>query len=524
MPFGTFDFKKPTFKKVSDVVWDIDKDFKEGMRVPARIIATRGILEQMDLQVYDQISNVATLPGIQKYAYCMPDGHSGYGFPIGGVAAFDVDDGGVISPGGIGFDVNCGMRLVLTNLTYGQVKPHLKTLVERFFEMIPVGVGGTGFVRLTKDRFRKVLEEGGRWAVDNGYGWEDDLTKTELGAVADWADVSEWAHLPRHLRGDSRIEVRDRKAAWPTYSLGSVLVPFGFLLAVAFPHFAAVRATALVLRSIHELFWALLLIQVFGLGPATGVLAIAIPYAGIFAKVFAEIIEEADLSAEKVLPAGTSAVSAFAFARLPERARAEGLAPLEFMRRYGAFEIQRGVVLQGPEGPRVVLYDGNRQEYERKTGKVSILYFTQYTIDVSTLAVERETYREPAGRFLHELFDPGDSPDDRANRYKLIAEGHNRLIVPFFALSLPFLALAMLLGGEFNKRGQLPRLVAACAAVAAVQGMAIGFLNAAGKTPEVVPLMYLNAVAPALIGAWALFAGRRTPRAWTGPLAAEAPR
>jgi phosphonate transport system permease protein len=92
----------------------------------------------------------------------------------------------------------------------------------------------------------------------------------------------------------------------------------GFLLAIAFPHFAAVRGTAIVLRSIHELFWALLLIQVFGLGPTTGVLAIAIPYAGIFAKVFAEIIEEADLSAEKVLPSGTSAVSAFAFARLPE--------------------------------------------------------------------------------------------------------------------------------------------------------------------------------------------------------------
>jgi phosphonate transport system permease protein len=92
----------------------------------------------------------------------------------------------------------------------------------------------------------------------------------------------------------------------------------GFLLAIVFPRFAAVRATALVLRSIHELFWALLLIQVFGLGPTTGVLAIAIPYAGIFAKVFAEIIEEADLAAEKVLPAGTSTVSAFAFARLPE--------------------------------------------------------------------------------------------------------------------------------------------------------------------------------------------------------------
>ena len=109
---------------------------------------------------------------------------------IGGVAAVDINDSGVISPGGIGFDVNCGMRLLLTNLTYDQVKPHLKTLVDKLFEKIPAGVGGQGFVKLTKPEFKKVLEEGGQWAVNNGYGWKEDLERTELNGIAEWADVS----------------------------------------------------------------------------------------------------------------------------------------------------------------------------------------------------------------------------------------------------------------------------------------------------------------------------------------------
>ncbi len=183
--------QKPAFIKISDVVWDIPSDFKHGMRVPARIIATRKLIETMDLTVYDQITNVATLPGIQRYAFCMPDGHSGYGFPIGGVAAFDVNEGGVISPGGIGFDINCGMRLVLTNLTRDEVTPHLRTLVEKLFRSVPAGVGSRGFVRLSKEEFRdKVAMQGARWAVSEGYGWREDLERTELGGRASWADSS----------------------------------------------------------------------------------------------------------------------------------------------------------------------------------------------------------------------------------------------------------------------------------------------------------------------------------------------
>lgn len=182
-------FIKPEFIKISDVVWDIPTSFKPGMRVPARIVATKKLIDAMDLQVYDQITNVATLPGIQKYAFCMPDGHSGYGFPIGGVAAFDVNKGGVISPGGIGFDINCGMRLVLTNLTYGEVKPHMKTLIDRLFERVPAGVGSKGFVRISKEEFRnKVANDGAHWAVENGYGWHEDLERTELNGKAEWAD------------------------------------------------------------------------------------------------------------------------------------------------------------------------------------------------------------------------------------------------------------------------------------------------------------------------------------------------
>ena len=112
-------------KKISDTVWEIPASYKEGMRVPARIYATEKLAREMDEGVVDQVTNVATLPGIQKYALCMPDGHWGYGFPIGGVAAMD-ERSGVISPGGIGFDVNCGMRLVLTNLTYDEIKEHIK--------------------------------------------------------------------------------------------------------------------------------------------------------------------------------------------------------------------------------------------------------------------------------------------------------------------------------------------------------------------------------------------------------------
>ncbi len=176
-------------ERISDTVWEVPISYKEGMRVPARIYGTERLIQEMDETVYEQITNVATLPGITKYALCMPDGHFGYGFPIGGVAAMDAEEG-VISPGGIGFDINCGMRLVTTNLTYDEVKPYLKPLVDRLYARVPAGVGSTGFVKITRNEFRRVVEEGARWCIQNGYGWEEDLERTEESGCIEGADSS----------------------------------------------------------------------------------------------------------------------------------------------------------------------------------------------------------------------------------------------------------------------------------------------------------------------------------------------
>jgi tRNA-splicing ligase RtcB len=173
------------------------------MRVPARLYGTRRLIDEFDAGVFDQISNVATLPGILKYAFCMPDGHWGYGFPIGGVAAMDPNEG-VISPGGIGFDINCGMRLVLTGLTYGELKPHLQRLVDKLYERIPAGVGSTGFVKLTRDEFLHVAEQGSRWCLQHGYALPEDLDRTEENGRMEGADASKISQKAV-LRGFNQI-------------------------------------------------------------------------------------------------------------------------------------------------------------------------------------------------------------------------------------------------------------------------------------------------------------------------------
>lgn len=180
----------PELKKVSDTIWELPTSFKEGMRVPARIIATEELIKAMDAGVFEQISNVATLPGIQKYAYCMPDGHWGYGFPIGGVAAFDAKEGGIISPGGVGFDINCGMRLITTNLTVDEVKPKIKELVDALYMKVPAGVGRKGFIRLEKEEFIEVLKDGAQWCLKKGYATEDELDCIESKGKLPGADPS----------------------------------------------------------------------------------------------------------------------------------------------------------------------------------------------------------------------------------------------------------------------------------------------------------------------------------------------
>lgn len=165
-------------KKIKSGVWEIPVDAKQGMRVPARLYSSDRLIDSLDEGVYEQVTNVATLPGIVGQALCMPDGHWGYGFPIGGVAAFSTSDG-VISPGGIGFDINCGMRLLRTNLTLNELKPKLPQLLDRLYKYVPAGVGTKGSVSLKKNEFLKVLSEGADWCLTNGFATENDLDSIE---------------------------------------------------------------------------------------------------------------------------------------------------------------------------------------------------------------------------------------------------------------------------------------------------------------------------------------------------------
>ncbi|MDH4246605.1 MAG: RtcB family protein [Deltaproteobacteria bacterium] len=149
------------------------------MRVPAVIYADETLLAQMDDKVLEQACNVAALPGIVGASYAMPDAHWGYGFPIGGVAAFDAAQGGVISAGGVGFDISCGVRTLLTGLTVEDLAPVRETLAEALFHQIPAGVGSTGSLSLSEKEMTAMLEGGARWAVARGHGHKADLERVE---------------------------------------------------------------------------------------------------------------------------------------------------------------------------------------------------------------------------------------------------------------------------------------------------------------------------------------------------------
>jgi len=178
-----------SLKRIDDAVWELPPTLRPGMRVPVRIFATESLVHAMDDAVFQQAANVATLPGIVGASYVMPDAHWGYGFPIGGVAAMDPRSG-VISPGGIGFDINCGMRLVLTDLTLAEVQPKITTLVDALYQRVPAGVGSQGFMQLSDEEFTQVLEHGARWCVARGYGTPDDLAHTEESGCLSGADAT----------------------------------------------------------------------------------------------------------------------------------------------------------------------------------------------------------------------------------------------------------------------------------------------------------------------------------------------
>ncbi len=156
------------------------------MRVPAVIYADEALIRAMDDKVYEQTTNVATLPGIVKASYAMPDAHWGYGFPIGGVAAFDADLDGVISAGGVGFDISCGVRTLLTGLTRAQIEGHESRLADGLYSHIPAGLGSKGNITLDPSEMDAMLAGGARWAVARGYGRRADLARIEEhGCMAD---------------------------------------------------------------------------------------------------------------------------------------------------------------------------------------------------------------------------------------------------------------------------------------------------------------------------------------------------
>ncbi len=164
-------------ERVSEHCWRIEPS--GAMRVPGIIYGDEALVREMDDKVYEQVCNVATLPGIVRASYALPDAHWGYGFPIGGVAAFDPNESGVVSAGGVGFDISCGVRTLHTGLTLEDVEPKKKELADQLFRDIPAGVGSTGRIRLSESELDAMLTGGAQWAVEQGYGEQADLERIE---------------------------------------------------------------------------------------------------------------------------------------------------------------------------------------------------------------------------------------------------------------------------------------------------------------------------------------------------------
>jgi len=176
-------------ERIDDTRWRIPRSYKEGMRVDGLIYADDVLIEAIRSDKSpEQVANVAFLPGIVRYSLAMPDIHWGYGFCIGGVAATDPKQGGVISPGGVGYDINCGVRLIRTHLTQNDVRPRIERLVDTLFRTVPCGVGRGGIVTFSKGELRKLMGEGSSYVVGKGFGWNSDLEATEAGGLIPHAE------------------------------------------------------------------------------------------------------------------------------------------------------------------------------------------------------------------------------------------------------------------------------------------------------------------------------------------------
>jgi len=176
-------------RRIDSTRIEIPVDYKQGMRVNGIIYVDEALEKDLEIQAIDQVANVATLPGIVGSSMAMPDVHTGYGFSIGGVAAFDLKDG-IVSPGGVGYDINCGVRLLRSNLRKDDVAAKIKDLVSVLFNEIPSGVGSKGKVRLGPDDQKRILKKGAQWAVEQGFGESGDLEKIESGGCIEGADPS----------------------------------------------------------------------------------------------------------------------------------------------------------------------------------------------------------------------------------------------------------------------------------------------------------------------------------------------
>ena len=194
-----------TLEQIDSYRWRIPRSYQAGMRVDGIVYANQALLEQAkNDQALQQVANVAHLPGIVKHSLAMPDLHWGYGFVIGGVAATDPAQDGVVSPGGIGYDINCGVRLMRTNLSAQQLEGKTKALIGKLFDNIPCGVGRGGRIRLTVKEEKELIEQGAKWSIDRGYGSPTDLEFTEATGLLDQADA--YAASERALqRGQNQL-------------------------------------------------------------------------------------------------------------------------------------------------------------------------------------------------------------------------------------------------------------------------------------------------------------------------------
>ncbi len=175
-------------KKIAENIYEIPKSARNYMKVPTRIFANEKIIRAMEQKMFTQATHVAWLPGIYKHSLVLPDGHMGYGFPIGGVAATDYDEG-VISPGGVGYDINCGVRLLRTNLKKEDVVPLAHRLTEELFRNVPSGVGSKAKIRLNRSELNELLTEGAKYCVKRGLGWDEDIDHCEENGALSNADI-----------------------------------------------------------------------------------------------------------------------------------------------------------------------------------------------------------------------------------------------------------------------------------------------------------------------------------------------